>query len=211
MKKITLWIYVGLYCVSLTGCIDIVQHITRKNDGTDQNTISITIAKAMVDMAAAMDGKSSADYDALFAEFNTSNMEAYSQFSAKITKINDQVNAGFLIDMNLNYKDKNTLHAINTKGVDFIPKYGKKKMTIYAGSLQQNGNSSQNEMGQLFLATSKYRLLVSKSCMPSISKVVLETSKKSTEIGYLDLYDEYLIDVPLMLLLQDKVTIDIYQ
>ena len=212
MKKIGLGICIGLCCLSLTGCIDILHHITRKSDGTDQNTISITIAKAMLEMASSMQGNSSVNYDELFTEFNTSDMEEYEQFGAKITKINDQVNAGYLIDMNLNYKDKNTLKAINTENIDFIPKYEKKKMTIYVGSLKDDESSqTDNEMFQLFLASSKYRLLISKSCMPSISKVILKESKKSTEVSYLDLYDEYLIEIPITALLKNKITVEIYQ
>ena len=212
MKKIALLICIGSCCLSLTGCIDIVQHITRKSDGTEQNTISITVAKAMIEMASAMQGEPSVNYDALFNEFNTSDMEEYEQFGAKITKINDQVNAGYLIDMNLNYKDKDVLKAINAEDIDFIPKYGKKKMTIYVGSLQDDDSSkSDNEMAQLFLATSKYRLLVSKSCLPSISKVLLKEAKNSTEISWFDLYDEYMIDIPMAMLLKNKTTIEIYQ
>lgn len=212
MKKISLLICIGLCCLSLTGCIDIVQHITRKSDGTDQNTISITVTKAVIEMLASMQGNPSVNYDELFAEFNTSDMKEYEQFGAKITKINDQVNAGYLIDMNINYKDKDILKAINAEDIDLIPKYGKKKMTIYAGSLQDDDYSkTDNEMLQLFLASSKYRLLISKTCMPSIKKVLLKTAKKSTEVGYLDLYDEYMIDIPITLLLTDKATIEIYQ
>ena len=211
MKKITLLICIGLCCLSLTGCIDIVQHITRKSDGTDQNTISITVTKAVIEMLASMQGNPSVNYDELFAEFNTSDMKEYEQFGAKITKINDQVNAGYLIDMNINYKDKDILKAINAEDIDLIPKYGKKKMTIYTGSLQDDDYSkTDNEMLQLFLASSKYRLLISKTCMPSIKKVLLKTAKKSTEVGYLDLYDEYMIDIPITLLLT-KTTIEIYQ
>ena len=211
MKKISLLICIGLCCLSLTGCIDIVQHITRKSDGTDQNTISITVTKAVIEMLASMQGNPSVNYDELFAEFNTSDMKEYEQFGAKITKINDQVNAGYLIDMNINYKDKDILKAINAEDIDLIPKYGKKKMTIYAGSLQDDDYSkTDNEMLQLFLASSKYRLLISKTCMPSIKKVLLKTAKKSTEVGYLDLYDEYMIDIPITLLLT-KTTIEIYQ
>ena len=212
MKKIGLGICIGLCCLSLTGCIDIVQHITRKSDGTDQNTISLTIAKAMLEMATSMQGNSSVNYDELFTEFNASDMKEYEQFGAKITKINDQVNVGYLIDMNINYKDKDILKAINAEDIDFIPKYTKKKMTIYVGSLQDDDSSQTgNEMAQLFLATSKYRLLISKSCMPSISKVILKESKKSTEISYLDLYDEYLIEIPIMRLLKNKITVEIHQ
>ncbi|UTC43213.1 hypothetical protein [Treponema sp. OMZ 857] len=212
MKKITLLICIGLCCLSLTGCIDIVQHITRKSDGTEQNTISITVTKAVIEMLASMQGNPSINYDELFAEFNTSDMEEYEQFGAKMTKINDQVNAGYLIDMNINYKDKDILKAINAEDIDLIPKYGKKKMTIYVGSLQDDDYSkTDNEMLQLFLASSKYRLLISKTCMPSIKRVLLKTAKKSTEVGYLDLYDEYMIDIPIILLLTDKATIEIYQ
>lgn len=212
MKKISLLICIGLCCLSLTGCIDIVQHITRKSDGTDQNTISITVTKAVIEMLASMQGNPSVNYDELFAEFNTSDMKEYEQFGAKITKINDQVNAGYLIDMNINYKDKDILKAINAEDIDLIPKYGKKKMTIYAGSLQDDDYSkTDNEMLQLFLASSRYRLLISKTCIPSIKKVLLKTAKKTTEVGYLDLYDEYMIDIPITLLLTDKTTIEIYQ
>ncbi|UTC50189.1 hypothetical protein [Treponema sp. OMZ 855] len=212
MKKITLLICIGLCCLSLTGCIDIVQHITRKSDGTEQNTISITATKAVIEMLASMQGNPSVNYDDLFAEFNTSDMEEYEQFGAKMIKINDQVNAGYLIDMNINYKDKDILKAINAEDIDLIPKYGKKKMTIYVGSLQDDDYSkTDNEMLQLFLASSKYQLLISKTCMPSIKRVLLKTAKKSTEVGYLDLYDEYMIDIPIILLLTDKATIEIYQ
>lgn len=159
-----------------------------------------------------MQGNSSVNYDELFTEFNASDMKEYEQFGAKIIKINDQVNVGYLIDMNLNYKNKDILKAINAEDIDFIPKYTKKKMTIYVGSLQDDDSSqTDNEMAQLFLATSKYRLLISKSCMPSISKVILKTSKKSTEVSYLDLYDEYLIEIPITRLLKDKITVEIYQ
>ena len=212
MKKISLLLCIGLCCLSLTGCIDIVQHITRKTDGTEQNTISIMVTKAVIELFASMQGNRTVNYDELFTEFNTSDMKEYEQFGAKMTKINDQVNAGYLIDMNIDYKDKNVLKAINAEDIDFIPKYAKNKMMIYAGSLKDDDSlQTDNEMLQLFLASSKYRLLISKSCMPSISKILLKKAKKSTEVSYIDLYDEYLIDIPIMLLLTDKTTIEIYQ
>ena len=212
MKKITLLLCIGLYCLSLTGCVDIVQHITRKTNGTEQNTISIMVTKAVIELFASMQGNRTVNYDELFTEFNTSDMKEYEQFGAKITKINDQTNVGYLIDMNIDYKDKDVLKAINAENIDFIPKYAKKKMTIYIGSMQdKSALQTQNEVLQLFLASSKYRLLISKTCMPSISKVLLKMSKQSVEVSYLDLYDEYLIDIPIAFLLTDKITVELYQ
>lgn len=212
MKKKALWVCIGLCCLSLTGCLDIVQHITRKSDGTVQNTISITVAKAMLEIGAAMMGQSSPNDDELFNEFDEFDMDEYESFAAKIVKINNPVNIGYLIDMNIDYQNKEMLKALNTRDIDFVPKYEKKKMTIYVGTLQDsNYSKTDNEMMQMFLATCRYRLLVNKSGMPSIGKVILKSAQNSMQIGFLDLYDEYLIDIPMSILFEEKVTIELYQ
>ncbi len=211
MKKKALWVCIGLCCLSLTGCLDIVQHITRKSDGTVQNTISITVAKAMLEIGAAMMGQSSPNDDELFNEFDEFDMDEYESFAAKIVKINNPVNIGYLIDMNIDYQNKEMLKALNTRDIDFVPKYEKKKMTIYVGTLQDsNYSKTDNEMMQIFLATCRYRLLVNKSGMPSIGKVILKSAQNSMQIGFLDLYDEYLIDIPMSILFEEKVTIELY-
>ncbi len=211
MKKKALWVCIGLCCLSLTGCLDIVQHITRKSDGTVQNTISITVAKAMLEIGAAMMGQSSPNDDELFNEFDEFDMDEYESFAAKIVKINNPVNIGYLIDMNIDYQNKEMLKALNTRDIDFVPKYEKKKMTIYVGTLQDsNYSKTDNEMMQMFLATCRYRLLVNKSGMPSIGKVILKSAQNSMQIGFLDLYDEYLIDIPMSILFEEKVTIELY-
>ena len=211
MKKKALWVCIGLCCLSLTGCLDIVQHITRKNDGTVQNTISITVAKAMLEIGAAMMGQSSPNDDELFNEFDEFDMDEYESFAAKIVKINNPVNIGYLIDMNIDYQNKEMLKALNTRDIDFVPKYEKKKMTIYVGTLQDsNYSKTDNKMMQMFLATCRYRLLVNKSGMPSIGKVILKSAQNSMQIGFLDLYDEYLIDIPMSILFEEKVTIELY-
>ena len=212
MKKLLLWLFTVLCCMSLTGCIDVVQHITRRSDGTDQNTVCITIAKTLLEVMTRSMSNEKAKYDELFEEynFNSTNMAEYEPFSAKFTKINDAVNVGFLIDMNINYKDKAVLKTVNTGTIDFIPKYGKKMMSIYIGSLHDT-SSFDDEMSSMFLAGSKYRLLISKSCMPSVSKVLVKTAKESMETTYLDLYDEYLIEIPMLFFLQDEVTVEVYR
>ena len=211
MKKKAFWVCIGLCCLSLTGCLDIVQHITRKNDGTVQNTISITVAKAMLEIGAAMMGQSSPNDDELFNEFDEFDMDEYESFAAKIVKINNPVNIGYLIDMNIDYQNKEMLKALNTRDIDFVPKYEKKKMTIYVGTLQDsNYSKTDNKMMQMFLATCRYRLLVNKSGMPSIGKVILKSAQNSMQIGFLDLYDEYLIDIPMSILFEEKVTIELY-
>ena len=159
-----------------------------------------------------MMGQSSPNDDALFNEFDEFDMDEYESFAAKIVKINTPVNIGYLIDMNIDYQNKEMLKALNTRDIDFVPKYEKKKMTIYVGTLQaSNYSKTDNEMMQMFLATCRYRLLVNKSGMPSIGKVILKSAQNSMQIGFLDLYDEYLIDIPMSILFEEKVTIELYQ
>ena len=212
MKKIRSLLSIGCFCLTVTGCFDVMQHITRNSDGTDQNTIRITVSKAIIEMIAGMSSdKSSFDYNELLSEFKTSDIDEYEQFNAKVTKINDDVNIGCLIDMKIDYKDKKVIQAIEEDDIDFIPQYNKKMMSIYIESTQNNSFGPDDNMGMMLLANSKYRLLVSKSCMPSVSKVVITTDKNSTTTTYLDLYDEYLIEVPISLLLNDSITIEIYR
>lgn len=99
MKKLLLCFFTVLFCMSLMGCIDVVQHITRKSDGTDQNTVCITASKIALEAAARMSNEH-INYDELFEEykFSETDLTEYKQFSAKFTKINDAVNMGFLID-----------------------------------------------------------------------------------------------------------------
>lgn len=210
MKKLLLCFFTVLFCMSLMGCIDVVQHITRKSDGTDQNTVCITASKIALEAAARMSNEH-INYDELFEEykFSETDLTEYKQFSAKFTKINDAVNMGFLIDMNIDYKDKDVLKTINIGDIDFIPKYGKNMMSIYLGSLHDN--SILDDEMNLFLAGNKYRLLISKSCMPTVGRVFVKMAHHSMEMTYLDLCDEYLIEIPISFLFQDAVTIELYR
>ena len=103
----------------------------------------------------------------------------------------------------------NVLKTINTGDIDFIPKYGKNMMSIYLGSLHDN--SILDDEMNLFLAGNKYRLLISKSCMPTVGRVFVKMAHHSMEMTYLDLCDEYLIEIPISFLFQDAVTIELYR
>lgn len=216
MKKILLYVCLLFFSLSFVCCVDVVQHITRKSDGTQKNIVSFTLSKAVFEMAKAMGGNSSSfDYNDLFSEFGDGNSFEYEGVSAKMTKIDDNFSAGYLIDMNIDYKNKNIQEKL-LKNTDIpplpIPRYERNKMVIYLGFLnEKNGASNNEEMGLAFLASAKYRLLVNKACIPTISKIVLKSTKQDLNIGYTDLYDEYLIEIPIPLLVADKCTIELYQ
>ena len=47
--------------------------------------------------------------------------------------------------------------------------------------------------------------------MPTVGRVFVKTAHHSMEMTYLDLYDEYLIEIPISFLFQDAVTIELYR
>ena len=215
MKKILLYVCLFFCSLMLTSCIDVVQHITRKSDGTEKNIISITFSKAIFEMAKAMQGDSfSPNDDDFFKELGGTDSLNSDGFSATRSKIDNEFSAGYLIDMDINYKDKaikeKVLSNIEAEGLP-VHVYDKDKIVINLGFLHNNATSKNDEMGQAFLASAKYRLLLSKTCMPKLSKVVLKFRSGEMNMAYEDFYDEYLIEIPILLLVEKQCTMELYQ
>lgn len=217
MKKVFLYVCLLLCSLSFVCCVDVVQHITRKSDGTEKNIVSFTFSKSVFEMAKAMGGDSSSfDYDDLFGEFGDGDLLEYDGFSANVTKIDNDFSIGCVVDMDIDYRNKNIQEKLS-EDLDTaslpIPRYERNKMVIYLGFLNEKNtaSSSDSEMGLAFLASAVYRLLVSKKCMPRISNVLLKSAEKNMYMSYTDLYDEYLIEIPIPLLIAEKCTIELYQ
>ncbi|MGI5085362.1 hypothetical protein [Treponema putidum] len=216
MKKFSILVLVVILCLTCTGCIDIVQHITRLPDGSEQNTIKITVSKMIFALAAGVSSSEDKNYEEFFNDKEIKKLidsPKFNPFSAKISKINDLVDIGYLIDMNINYNDKNILKKINSQdAIDFIPKYTGEKAIINLTSFSEKSNENPNkdEAAMALLATGKYRLLISKSCIKNISKVVLKNDKEELDYTFLDLYDQFLIEIPITILFSERVVLEIY-
>lgn len=215
MKKFSILVLVVILCLTCTGCIDIVQHITRLPDGSEQNTIKITVSKMIFALAAGVSSSEDKNYEEFFNDKEIKKLidsPKFNPFSAKISKINDPVDIGYLIDMNINYNDKNILKKINSQdAIDFIPKYTGEKAIINLTSFSEKSNESPNkDEAMALLATGKYRLLISKSCIKNISKVVLKNDKEELDYTFLDLYDQFLIEIPIPILFSERVVLEIY-
>ncbi|MGP1594084.1 MAG: hypothetical protein ACTTH8_02415 [Treponema sp.] len=214
MKKIFFLCAMICYTVALSSCIEIVQHITEKQDGTIQNTVRITVSKALIAMAAGMNGVTEPiSYDALFDQFNftENNILDNDLIPTSISKVNDPNDIGYLVTMNINYRNKDVQNALAADTPDFIPIYRKNMLRIPITELQESSSELQNEMTELFFSSSKYRLLINKSVMPAISKVLVTTESASSEVQFTDLYNEYLIEIPIIVLINDEVNVEIYR
>jgi hypothetical protein len=212
MKKTVLCVIIFMLCLVLSGCIDIFQHITKDASGIDRNTIKVTVSKAVFAMANGFSGTSDeTDYEKLFDESNNIDIQEYNQFNATVKTVNDTMDVGYLVDMNIDYRDRNTVNTINRSNASFIPKYNGKNIVIHIDSLGGNsGSTDDNAMAAAFLATGKYRLVISKKCIASIERVVIKTNEGETASNFLDLYDTYLVEIPIPIIFMSDVELIIY-
>ena len=113
--------------------------------------------------------------------------------------------------MNIDYLDRNVVDKIDRINTSFIPKYNGRNMIIHVDFLNgKYDSSSDNAMAAAFLATGKYRLLISKKCVADINKVTVRSKNDEAEINFSDLYDEYLIEIPLPLIMVSAIDVVIY-
>jgi Fe-S cluster assembly iron-binding protein IscA len=146
---------------SISGCIDIFQHITKDN-GIDKHTIKVTVSKVVFAMAK---GDNDIDYGEIFDGSNI-DIEEYNQYNASVKTINDAMDVAFLFDMDIDYRDRTMVNRINRDNPSFIPKYNGKNMSIHIDSLSNNSDSTEdNAIAAAFLATGKYRLAISKNVL----------------------------------------------
>jgi hypothetical protein len=212
MKKITLPVIVFVLCLALSGCIDIFQHITRDENGIERNTIKISVSKTIFEMANGLSGSSdSLDYGKLFDESNNVDITDYNQFNATVKTINDTMDIGYLIDMNIDYRDRNTIDKINRSNASFIPKYNGKNIVIRVACLGGNsGSTEDNALAAAFLAAGKYRLAISKKCISNVDRIILKTNEGETRINFLDLYDQYLVEIPIPVIFTSDIDLILY-
>ena len=218
MKKAICLLTIFALCFVLSGCIDIFQHITKDNNGVDKLTVKITVSKAIFEMVSGLSGNDDFDFENLLNESDMTggiDVNDYDQYGASVTKVNDSVDVGFLIDMNIDYSDKNTEKIINRSNHSFIPNYNGKDIIMHIDRLGgDSGSADSNVMTALFLAAGKYRLAINKKCIADIDKVIVKATKDGEsidiDINFMDLHDEYLIEIPIPILVMSDVDIIIY-
>ncbi|MHB9291906.1 hypothetical protein Holit_00993 [Hollandina sp. SP2] len=167
-----------------TGCIDGYQHITRSPQGIEHTTLKITVSKMILEMASTSD--ESLDYDAWFeANKGSAAIDTYGIFNARIEKINDSLDLGYVITMNLDYTDKTSRNILG-KGMDFMLIYAQNHTEIHSTALSGVENKETNEMALAFLSTGKYRLSMSKTCIGTLKQVVMAGPAEAfTEIAFI--------------------------
>jgi hypothetical protein len=211
MKKLVFPSIAFAFCIVLSGCIDIYQYLTKDANGIERNTIKVTVSKTVFAMANGFSDSSNAiDYEELFDESSPIDIGEYNQFNASIKKVNDTMDVGYLVAMNIDYRDRNIVNKINSNNTSFIPKYNGKDIIIHIDCIGENSDSADNEMAMAFLATGKYRLAISKKCIANIDRITIKTDENETNINFTDLYDEYLVEIPIPIIFMSDIDLILY-
>jgi hypothetical protein len=212
MKKTVQFFIIIFLSLVLSGCIDIFQYITKDENGIHRNTIKVSVSKAVFEMANSFsDSDDKIDYEKLFDESSSIDKITYNQFNATIKPINDMMDFGYLFDMSLDYQDKSIVNEINRSNSSFMPKYNGKNIVIHIDCLSKEpASTDDNGLSDAFLSTGKYRLIISKKCIANIDRVALKIDGLEEDIDFIDLYDEYLIEISMPIIFLSDVDIMIY-
>ncbi|MDR3114657.1 MAG: hypothetical protein LBU25_03965 [Treponema sp.] len=188
-----------------TGCIDVYQHITRGLKEIEHNTLKITISKMILEMSGE-----SPDYDAwLEANRGNTDIDTYGALNARIEKVNDDLDLGYVITMNLDYTDTASRDLLDR--TDFIPVYAEQYTEIHGTALSDDDDREMNEMALAFLSTGKYRLSMSKTCIGTLKRVRMAGPAEGfADIAYIDMGDAYLIEIPILYFFSNDTTIRLY-
>jgi hypothetical protein len=205
VKKVIRYCIFVFLPLSLSGCLDIFQHIARMDNGKDRHTLKIGVSKAIMEMAARF-GEGDANLNVLSTD--TADIEnEYARFNGKAEVLNTETEFGYILNMDIGY-NREVVDAIIKEKPSFVPLYTKEGMSLGIESL--GDNSETNEYGLVFLSTSRYRLSVSKRCMASVSRVTITKNGKETPVSFLDLGDSYFVEIPILLLMDGDTVLTLY-
>jgi hypothetical protein len=211
MKKLLLILVVS-ECLLLTSCIDILQHITVDKNGIELNTIQFTVSKAIFEFANKMnENQEPIDYDKYFSNNSDLSSLEKNKYCSSISKINTVLDYGYTIKMRIDRKNKETMNSIEKEKIGFIPIKKGKSYIFDFSSMNDSSSKNQEDNGMQYalLSTAKYKLLISKKMISDIKKLYLVSGSNETEYSYVDLDDEYLVEIPIIIMIQGQIQLRI--
>ena len=193
MKRFFYTLSLVFISVSLIGCLEIFEYITVDGDKVNI-TMNITLSKAMMETLESMDeGSSQSEYD--YEDLNEDEIKKVFPYEVKINKVNTTTDFGYNVSSSLEIKD---MENLNYEDNPYLPI---KKGKSYYMSFADTSSDS--------VPAYRYRLVVSKTYIKNIKKVILKLDYESIDVGFYDLGDAYLIDIPVLKLDLDNAVLKI--
>ncbi|MDR1142606.1 MAG: hypothetical protein LBK77_00095 [Spirochaetaceae bacterium] len=199
--------------LALSGCFNIFHYITRLDNGSDRHVIKFSVLKSN----EAFSPYSDMDPESMNANLRGMmgsmfyDLEGYEQFGGRVESLKKENELGVLVTMDIGY-NRETVDRIIKEDTPFVPRYTQDGITIPV-QIQAFEN---NDIMQMSL-TGMYRLIISKRCIATLQRAVLTSYPGESPVfqgqgsgrlapfmvDVLDLGDQYLIEVPFFLLIED--------
>jgi hypothetical protein len=139
------------------------------------------------------------------------NLKIYEQFGGQVEDLKKENELGVLVTMDIIY-NKETVDRIIAENTPFVPRYTQGGMTIPVQVEVPDDETAQMSLMGM------YRLVISKRCIANVQRAVLTRYPGDNPVfqgqgsnrldpfavDVLDLGDRYLIEVPLLLLIEDS-------
>ena len=189
----------------LVGCLDIYEHLSKEANGNINIYLKLSIAKSLLSLAnSGSDTATVNPFDSI-AGPNGSEItkEITDVLKGTLTKVDTELETGVAIQLSLNMKSKDVQSYLESGGVPLVPRIDDEKI-VFSFSNPSSSSKEDNQMGVALLSSYKYRLTISKSVCPTVSKVVLSTDEIDYKPQIVSLPDMFLIEIPLSYLMKSS-------
>jgi hypothetical protein len=203
--RIAIRIVCLLSILSLFGCLDIYEHVSKEANGNINVYLKLTVAKSLLSMSnSGSDTANANPFDSITGPNGSEiTKEITDVLKGTLTKVDTELETGLAIQLSLNLKSKDVQSYLQSDDVPLLPKIDDKKI-VFSFSNPNTSSTEDNQMGMALLSSYKFRLTISKSVCSSISKVILSTDELDYKPQIISLPDMYLIEVPLSYLMKSS-------
>ena len=187
--RVAILVSVGML---LSGCIEMFQYVGQDDDGRLHTTFSVRIQKAILEMASGFSGQGAIDYGELLRFTEQDITEMYSNGSEmRIELIDTDLEYGFRFTVAVNSDLQ-----IEQEELPMFPRFEKGVTTISFDDFDNDGET--DPMAMAFLSSSKYRLIISKTHVPTISSAWYEVGDVTFPVEHHDLHSVFYIEFPII-------------
>jgi hypothetical protein len=183
----------------LTGCIDIFQYVGRDESGNLQLSVSVTIQKAIFEMASSFDGSAPPDYE---EEFEMSEEEITGEYpewlAVTYTPINTELEYGFHLEMVA--PETVLTEALKADPADagpFLPRPDGDNTVFVFDGFGNNGGEA-DEMAAAFFASAKYRMLIDENYRSQIDGAWFERNGERAPVDVRRYGDVWYLEFPML-------------
>ncbi|HAK45421.1 MAG TPA: hypothetical protein DCO79_05825 [Spirochaeta sp.] len=195
--------------MSLSSCLDAIQHITINSKGDIELSFMLTISKSLF----AMGGSQGESLEDSFTEdvIDPDELSAMIPQATKVDArlIDSDVDYGyhfkFTIPRNFQPQDDTPMvPRINWDNIEIL--LGMPTPEAEKGETAEPGPTDEmDEMGEAIFSSAKYKVQISKKLLEQASKAYVRTaSGEITNVDLVDLGDTYLVNLPMLMIMGNE-------